>query len=394
MMDVLTFFSKYASIIIFYLVVIILLYINRKKLVVQAKFIFLYRMKWGLKWMDKYSAKYREWVILCGYVGMGAGFVGLITISYVLINNLYQLFTVPAANSGVALVLPGIKVPGLGILPFWYWIIAIFIIAVVHEFSHGIVARAHKLKVKNTGIVLFGPIIGAFVEPDEKKMQKQSDIVQYSVLAAGAFSNILLAIVAILILNVVSMPLQQAMVEPTGFTFDSYVDGDFPFAKEEIAPGTLITGIDGVETKEFQKFGEKIQCKSPGEKVSIQTPNKEYSIVLGTNPDNKEKSFLGIKEIKNEFDVKTKYQSGAWNVAYNSLDWLNGFLKWLFLLSLGIGLFNLLPLPIVDGGRMTQVFLQKLKGEKKGNSIYNKVSLFFLLVLILNFVLPFLMKYI
>ena len=344
--------------------------------------------------MDKYSAKYREWVILCGYVGMGAGFVGLITISYVLINNLYQLFTVPAANSGVALVLPGIKVPGLGILPFWYWIIAIFIIAVVHEFSHGIVARAHKLKVKNTGIVLFGPIIGAFVEPDEKKMQKQSDIVQYSVLAAGAFSNILLAIVAILILNVVSMPLQQAMVEPTGFTFDSYVDGDFPFAKEEIAPGTLITGIDGVETKEFQKFGEKIQCKSPGEKVSIQTPNKEYSIVLGTNPDNKEKSFLGIKEIKNEFDVKTKYQSGAWNVAYNSLDWLNGFLKWLFLLSLGIGLFNLLPLPIVDGGRMTQVFLQKLKGEKKGNSIYNKVSLFFLLVLILNFVLPFLMKYI
>ena len=109
-------------------------------------------------------------------------------------------------------------------------------------------------------------------------------------------------------------------------------------------------------------------------------------------PDNKEKSFLGIKEIRNEFEDKPEYTTGVWSGIYYSLAWFNGFLKWLFLLSLGIGLFNLLPLPIVDGGRMAQVFLQKLKGKEIGNQMYSMVGMFFLFVLVLNLVLPWLMN--
>src|SRR3990167_449105 len=163
--------------------------------------------------MDYITQRFQEWVILFGYIGMGAGFVGLVFISYTLIQNLYSLITQPSATSGVSLVLPGVHVPGLGVLPFWYWILAIFTIAVVHEFSHGIVARAHNIPVKNTGIVFFGPILGAFVEPDEKKLVKEKDIHQYSVLAAGSFSNILLAVFAVLFLNFAFMPLQEMMVE-------------------------------------------------------------------------------------------------------------------------------------------------------------------------------------
>jgi len=62
------------------------------------------------------------------------------------------------------------------------------------------------------------------------------------------------------------------------------------------------------------------------------------------------------------------------------------------LLSLGIGLFNLLPLPIVDGGRMAQVFLHKLKGDTLGERRYRQVGLFFLVLLVLNLALPWLMK--
>ena len=46
----------------------------------KPKIIFLFRMKLGLRWMDKYSQKFREWVILSGYIGMGTGFVGLVVI--------------------------------------------------------------------------------------------------------------------------------------------------------------------------------------------------------------------------------------------------------------------------------------------------------------------------
>jgi len=386
---ILNFIIKYKFIFLFYLAVIIFLIIKRKKIEVQAKVIVIYRMKWGLRWMDKYSKKFREWIILFGYISVGAGFVGLIFISYVLIKNLYDLVVSPTATSGVSLVLPGINVPGLGVLPFWYWVIAIFIIALVHEFSHGIVARAHNIQVKNTGIVLLGPIIGAFVEPHEKKLRKERDIKQYSVLAAGPSSNVVLAIIALLLLGLL-VPLQQSMVEPQGFTFDSYVEGDYPFAQANILPGTVITGINDQEVNGFMEFSETLGCLNAGDKLIVNTANDSIPIILAISPDNPKKGFLGIQNIRDELEIKEEYNQGLWKTAYYSLDWIVGFLRWLFILSLGIGLFNLLPLPIVDGGRMTQIFLQKLKGKLTGNKRYKQITLFFLLVLLLNLFYPFL----
>jgi membrane-associated protease RseP (regulator of RpoE activity) len=390
--SILLFLLKFKYIILFYLGIIIFLLIKKKQIEVQAKFIFLYRMKWGLKWMDKYAKKFREWIILLGYVGVGAGFVGLVVISVVLIKNLIDYFQADTIVTGASIVYPGMNVPGLGILPFWDWILAIFLIAVIHEFSHGIVARAHNIEVKNTGLVLFGPILGAFVEPNENKMRKESDIKQYSVLAAGSFSNVLLALFALVLLNFVFVPWNANMVEPTGFTFDSYVNDELPFAKAGIMPGTLITGINKEKTSSFQEFSEELNYNSPGEKIVIMTSQGEHEITLASNPDNVRKSFLGIKEIRNEVQTKANYQTGIPKLLFSIVSWGTGFLRWLFLLSFGIGLFNLLPLPIVDGGRMAQTFLHKLKGFELGEKRYRQVSLFFLVLLLLNLFYPLLSK--
>ena len=390
--DILALFLKYKFVILFYFLVILFITFNWKRIERQAKIIFLYRTKLGIKWMDYITQRFQEWVILFGYIGMGAGFVGLVFISYTLIQNLYSLITQPSATSGVSLVLPGVHVPGLGVLPFWYWIIAIFVIAIVHEFSHGIVARAHKIEVKNTGIVFFGPILGAFVEPNEKKLRAEKDIVQYSVLAAGSFSNVVLALVALLLLNFAFTPLEETMISPSGFSFDSYIEGDFPALKAGIRPGTIITGINNQKVSNFQEFGDELAFYRPEESIIVNTAEKDYTLKLAANPDNQKKPFLGINNIKNEFKVKEKYQSGLGEVIYTIINWLSGFLRWLFLLSLGIGLFNLLPLPIVDGGRMAQVFLHKLRGPEKGEKTYHRVSLFFLLILLLNLFYPLLVK--
>jgi len=387
-----SFILRHPAIFIFYGIIIALLIIFRKKIEVQAKIIFMYRMKWGLSWMDKVAKKRRPWIILCGYIGAGVGFIGMVVISYVLIKNLVSLILSPAATSGVSLVLPGMNIPGLGVLPFWYWLIAIFLIAITHEFSHGVVARAHNLKVKNTGLVLFGPIIGAFVEPDEKQIRKQEDIKQYSVLAAGAFTNIILALVALLLLNFAFMPLQQTMVEPTGFTFESYFGENMPAEQAGIPPGTLITKINGQETKDFNSFSTDLACMDPGDELTLTTPEKDYQLTLAENPDSPGSPFLGVFSITNQFSVKEPFKQGLGKIAYLVLDWWNGLLRWFFLLSLGIGLFNLLPLPIVDGGRMMQVFLQSLKGKEKGDKVYRNVSIFFLLVLLLNLIFPYLLK--
>lgn len=383
---------QHKSIILFYLVIIIFLIIKRKDIVAQAKVILLYRTKWGLTWISAFSARYRQLVILAGYIGVGIGFAGMIFISLTLLKNLYDLIISPATTPGVSLVLPGVKVPGLGVLPFWYWLLAIFIIAVIHEFSHGIVAKAHNIKVKNTGLVFFGPIIGAFVEPEEEKLLQEKDIVQYSVYAAGSFSNILLAVVALLLLSLVFAPLQQTMVQPSGFTFQGYYNSTFPAAKAGILPGMVITTVNNVPITEFQTFSDELQCAKPGEIISVGTAEKTYSIILAQSPDNAKQGFLGITEIENKVEIKEKYQHGIWNVIYSSVDWITGFLRWLYILSFGIALFNLLPLPIVDGGRMAQTFLRQWKGQEKGDKRYKQIGLFFLLILLLSLFFPLISK--
>ena len=386
--NILNFVIDYKFVFLFYLLIIIFLVIKRKKLEIQAKFIVLYRMKFGLKFIDKCTNKFREWFILLGYVGVGAGYMGMLFISYMLIKGLWDLIYTPAAASSASIIYPGMKIAGIGTLSFDYFILVIFFVALIHEFGHGVLARAHNVPVKNTGMVLFGPIIGAFVEPDEKKLRKQSDIAQYSVLAAGPFANILLAILAVGLLLLVFTPLQMGMVEPTGFTFDSYVDESWPFEKAGIIPGTLITGLDGTQTPMFEEFAADLFCTSPGDKVVVSTEDKDYPVILASSPDVEGKSFLGIQEISNQDQLKEKYTSGIWPSVHATLKWITGFLKWLYLLSLGIGLFNLLPLPIVDGGRMLQVTLHKLKGKDKGEKRYRQITMFFLLILVLNLVYP------
>ncbi len=389
---ILSFVVTYKYILIFYLAIILFLVLHRRKIDVQGKIIFLYRTKLGIGLMDKYSTKYREWVILLGYIGVGVGFIGMVFISFFLLKNIYDLIMVPEAQSGVSLVLPGVNVPGLGVLPFWHWLIAIFVIAVVHEFSHGIVARAHKVEVKNTGVVFFGPVIGAFVEPNEKKMEKEKDTVQYSILAAGAFSNIILAVVAFVLLTLVINPIQTEMTDVGGFTFEHYYNTSYPFAMAGIGAGTVITGIDGKQTKNFQEFSDGLQCKKPGDNVVVEAGGKVYTLVLAANPEQPEKGFLGIKDIKNEVKAKLAFQSGIGAVGYYIIEVGAAFLRWLFLLSLGIGLFNLLPLPIVDGGRMVQTFMHKLKGAEQGEKKYRQIGMFFLLLLVASLVLPFVLK--
>lgn len=387
-----SFLGSYQWIILFYLLVIAFLYWQRKRLDIQGKIIILYRTTVGLHVIERCATKYKEWVRLYGYIGVGAGFLGLAFMFYALLKNLYQLMTQPDTASGVSIVLPGVSVPGLGVLPFWYWILAIFLIAAVHEFSHGIVARAQAITVKNTGLVFLGPIIGAFVEPDEVKMRKQPDITQYSILAAGSFANLLLAVVAIIILGLVFLPLQERMEEPSGFTFHNYYQPGFPVEQAGIAPGTVITGINGQQTKTFQDFYGHVQCLKPSDSINITTTNQTYALILAEDPQQPGKSFLGVQSVENAATVKPAYQTGGKQIWYQVIKWIVGFLRWLFLLSLGIGLFNLLPLPIVDGGRMMQVTLHKISGPDKGERQYRWVALLTLAIVLLNLVYPWLAK--
>src|SRR3989338_7019477 len=84
------FLQDHKFVLLFYLGVILLVYFFRKKFDMQG-IIALYRTKIGLKQMESISTKYREYVKLFGYIGIGAAYIGLVIISVMLFKNLFDL---------------------------------------------------------------------------------------------------------------------------------------------------------------------------------------------------------------------------------------------------------------------------------------------------------------
>jgi membrane-associated protease RseP (regulator of RpoE activity) len=372
--------------ILFYVGIFAIVYFNRKKFEVQSGFIFLLRTKIGLKFIDRFSKKHKELLKLLGYIGIGIGFLGMVFISYTLIKNLYDVSFVPGAQSAVTPALPGVKVPGSPIfIPLIAGWIALFIVTVVHEFSHGIVASSHGLRIKSSGVAFFGPIMGAFVEPDEKVLNRKSDVVKYSIFAAGPFSNILLTIVALVLILIVASPLLSTMTVPAGFSFQGVTKG-LPAEAAGIMPGMVFTSVNGVAVTNESYFVDVMDKSKPGDKVVIATSSQSFEMTTAVHPDNKDKGYIGVSGVGTYFELKQK--NAITKIAY----WLIqqfGELMWLvFLLSSGIGIVNLLPLGPIDGGRMLQVSLVKVKGKKKGMGWWKSISLFFLIVLLLNVFLP------
>ena len=69
--------------------------------------------------------------------------------------------------------------------------------------------------------------------------------------------------------------------------------------------------------------------------------------------------------------------------------WFYGFLYWLYLLNLGIGLFNLVALGPIDGGRMLLVALKKCFKKEKAEHYWKVISVFFLVLIVANILFAF-----
>ena len=365
---------------IFFLIVYVFYLTNKKKFEVQGKIFFLYRTKFGLKLMDRISKFSPKLMKVIGIVGIIIGFIGMILMFFLLVQMTLKLIMQPTSAPGLVPVLPGIKVsPLLPVLSFMHWIIIIFIIALVHEFSHGIFARLNNIKIKSSGFAFLGPIPAAFVEPDEKQMAKKSRKAQLSILAAGPFSNVVLAFLILPILLIIFMPLQNSMVEPTGIFILSTLD-NYPANISGLQSGSTITGINNEEVKSSEKLLDFI--KNNEDEFVLNTDKGDYSI----QPVMEEGNYvIGVQTVQ-----LTDYRNK--NVGTSLFDWLLQLLKWLWLISLGVGLFNLLPLGPVDGGKMLPLGLSFfMKDKNKIKKIWKYVSFFVLGLIVIN-LLPYLVN--
>ena len=201
------FYYDLAFLILSCIVVGLFLYKNRKKLEIESKILLLYKTQFGIGFIED-MAKKHKWTlniltymsIFCGYLLMAGGIFLLIQTVHIMWTSV----TLPKIPPLVPLVpyLPDLfKIKFLPPFYFTYWLIAIAIVAVSHEFMHGVFARLYKVRLKSTGFGFLGPFLAAFVELDEKEMAKKPIKSQLAVLSGGSFANLIMSILFLIIMT-------------------------------------------------------------------------------------------------------------------------------------------------------------------------------------------------
>ena len=375
------------SAITFLLFLAVLVYLDRKN--IEFKYgLVLRRTQKGKKFIYRIARKYREKLKIVGNVGIiiciGASIAGL----FLLVNSSVKMVIKPEeATPGVKLVIPsvpGVKMPGfvLGV-PFWYWIIGIFSVLMVHEPMHALLARAEKIRIKSFGLLLLFFLPGAFVDPDEKQLKKLSMLSKLRIYAAGSFGNLILAAIFLLLILGYDKLIDYLMV-PNGVVFEDVIEGSG--AAEANLEGIII-GMNGEEIKTLGDFARIIEKVKPGEVVEIKTTKGLYQVKTSQHPDDPERAFVGISKPRTLF-VYTGHLGLEGVVperTLNVLSWVFGLFGWIFALNLGIGVFNLFPIKPLDGGLMfEEILTHYVKKGKDVKLLVNGVSLIVLLLVLFN----------
>ena len=238
--------------VIFILSISYFLWANRSKVEFQKAlfpilYVIMYRSTFGLKGMKRLADRFPRLLRLLGGTGTVIGFIGMAVIAIELIRTTILLFISTDPLPGIQPVLP-IEAKGVFFIPFIYWIISIFSIALVHEFAHGILANVHKIPVKSSGFAFLSilvPIIpAAFVEPDETLLRKKPNRQQLAVFAAGPFSNILFAALVFGLFFAIS-PVLDAAYEPKGVELLSASNASYNAGLRE---GDIVVSMNEIKT--------------------------------------------------------------------------------------------------------------------------------------------------
>lgn len=251
---------------------------KRKNIKVEGRIFLLYPTKFGVKLIDKIGSKYKRFFNVLSYIVIATGYLVMISSIWLFIDLLGTLMKMPMLFKVIKVppIMPifpyftnVFKVDYLPPFYFTYWIISIAIIAVIHEFAHGIFARFYGVRIKSTGFGFLGPFIAAFVEPDEKKLQKKSKKAQIAVLSAGSFANLAVtAVFGVLILLFIKI-----FFIPSGVLFDTYITNsvnisDITQIGNESVSNLSINDFSGI-VKNFDKNYFDLSIRMDSESINL-----------------------------------------------------------------------------------------------------------------------------
>jgi len=276
--------------VLFTLFVVIFLYQRRKNLKKEG-LMYLYRTKVGVRFIDYVGEKYKKTLSVFGFLGVVSGYILMVSMLYFLYKLVYVYIFSPDIVRMIKVppvmpILPYFdKMFSISFLPpfyFTYWIVAIAVIAIFHEFSHGIIARRYGVHIKATGFGFLGPFLAAFVDPDEKQMIKKSKYQQIAILSSGTFANVILTIIFFVLL----IGFFNFAYAPAGAEFNSYVTGKVNLTSIKSINGIPVydnteTGI--IKFLEENKINNTIILGTGNSSINmikINTANRTYYISM------------------------------------------------------------------------------------------------------------------
>ena len=299
--------------------------------------------------------------VIAGFLMMGFAF-------WFLLSNISNFFVEPTEFAELTVLIPGVTLTSASAI--LYFLLSIPIVLVIHEGAHGIVATLEKIKIKTGGFAIFIALFAGFVEPDEKEFDDAKKISKLRVIGAGATSNVIFAFAlgAILLTNpLFALILPEPFLEwfydaPDGVGIISIIEGSGA-EKAGLQKNDVITGIDGIPIitpVDFQKADLK-----PGDIVTVTVQRDgqllQLPVEIMPSPDDPDKGLVGIMR-----------DSAFYKPVYNFIEWdpqVSMFLLWLWMISFFIGIINMLPLPILDGGKFIYTIIEKKASERKVNAI-------------------------
>lgn len=223
----------------------------------------MWKTKRGRELIDRTARKRRHfWERYADFsLGIILFFMAFGTILLIWIATLVSRIPASRApNPEMMLGIPGIN----PIIPVWYGILGLAVAIVFHEFSHGILARVAKVKIKSLGLLFFIFPVGAFVEPDEDEVGKLPKRKRMRMYAVGPSANIFLAIIfALLFIGMVgqAQPIHEGVV-----VYGAYENTP---ASDTLAKGMEIIDVNGTA------------IKSPEDLDNAPLPPANHSVEIG-----------------------------------------------------------------------------------------------------------------
>ena len=328
--------------------------------------------------------------LIAGFLMMGFAF-------YFLLNNISNYFVAQAEFSELTVLIPGVTLTSAPAIA--YFLLSIPIVLVMHEGAHGIVAALEKIKIKTGGFAIFIAMFAGFVEPDEEEFEKAKKISKLRVIGAGATSNVLFAIVlgAIMLTNpVFGMVIESIPLfgEPILDTFYVTSSGVLILSIMEnsgaeqagLLANDIITSINNIPIHGPSDF----PSLNPGEMANVSVIRDGMSLDFGVEimpaPEDAERGLIGIMR-DNSIQFKPVMNFIDWtDVDFN----ISMFLLWLWMISFFIGIINMLPLPILDGGKFIHIIIDKRIPDKSVNVVMWGIYAFTFVLFGLNIALSYL----